>query len=111
MVVETEWKWTESRGMDSFEDSARWSIDHTLTNTIEILDVMWEAPIHNLSASQMWVTWGVDGGGTKYWLVGEKMQRIRGALERDELEGMQEREGGWGLQGDRRVVDGAQKSH
>lgn len=39
------------------------------------------------------------------------MQRIRGALERDELEGMQERGGGWGLQGDRRVVDGAQKSH
>lgn len=46
-----------------------WSIDHPLTNTIEILDAMWETYIHNLSVSQMWVTWSVDGGSTKYWLV------------------------------------------
>lgn len=32
-------------------------------------------------------------------ISGGKMQRIRGALEREELEGMQEREGGGGCKG------------
>lgn len=117
------WKWTGRRGAGSFEDETRWSIDHPLTNTIEILDVMWEAPIHNLSVSQMWVTWSVDRG--EHWVLiswGKKCT-AQGGLKREEKreEGqgceweMAERGSEVGRSGrggvDRGGVDGAQESH
>lgn len=80
------WKWTETGSIGSSEHEARWSIDQPLTNTIEILDVMWEANIHNLSASQMWVKWGVDR--REHWVLisgrREKVHSAKGGLQREE---------------------------
>lgn len=80
------WKWTETGSTGSSEHEARWSIDQPLTNTIEILDVMWEANIHNLSASQMWVKWGVDR--REHWVLisgrREKVHSAKGGLQREE---------------------------
>lgn len=80
---------------------------------------MWceRAPIHNLSVSQMWVTWGVDRG--EHWVLisgGKKVQSARGAPKRREwggrareVEGMQARDGWagrWGGVGGRRWSTG-----
>lgn len=115
------WKWTESGSTGSSKHDTRWSIDQPLTNTIEILDVMWEASIHNLSASQMWVKWDVDR--REHWVLisGRKKKCTvqRGTPKRREEKGkgmkeMQDRDGwaeSWGGGGGEMGGCTAQESH